>query len=94
MNSYNCRPHACPVPYTKETLRQIWEKARPPPSNWDKAEWRMDAFHALMKWSKYGKRAEYGWEVDRIVPLYKGGGNDMANLRPMHWMNSGARQDW
>ena len=54
----------------------------------------MDAFHALMQWSKYGKRAKYGWEVDHIVPPSRGGGSDMGNLRPMHWMNNGARHEW
>ena len=82
------------MPYTREVLRQIWRKAVPPPPPWDKSEWRMDAFHALMKWSDYGRRAEYGWEVDRIVPLSRGGGSSMGNLRPMHWLNNTADHDW
>ena len=80
--------------YTSEALRLIWQKAAPPPPPWNRSEWRLDAFHALMQWSKYGKRAKYGWEVDHIVPLSKGGGNDMGNLRPMHWMNNGAGHEW
>ena len=83
-----------PVPYTEEKLRQIWEKARPPPPNWDKSEWRLDAFHALIKWSKFGSQEEYGWEVGRIVPPHRGGGGDMSNLRPMHWLNNGAEHEW
>ena len=54
----------------------------------------MDAFHALMKWSNYGRRVEYGWEVDHIVPLSRGGGSDMDNLRPMHWLNNTADHEW
>ena len=80
--------------YTKEVLWQIWQKSTPPPPPWDESEWRLDAFHALMRWSKYGKQAKYGWEVDHIIPRSRGGGSDMANLRPMHWMNNGARPDW
>ena len=63
------------------------------PAPWDESEWRLDAFHALMKWSKYGKKAKYGWEVDRIAPASRGGGDNMGNLRPMHWMNAGAKYD-
>ena len=53
--------------YDSDELRHIWQKAAPAPSPRSPSEWRMDAFHALIKWSKYGKRAEYGWEVDWIV---------------------------
>lgn len=101
----SCRPRGIPnnysrtllppsVSYTEEKLRQIWEKADTPPPNWDKSEWRLDAFHALIKWSKYGRREEYGWEVDRIVPPRRGGGDDMSNLRPMHWLNHGVEDGW
>lgn len=91
---YDCRPPHAPVSYTTEELCHIWQKAAPPPPPWDRNEWRIDAFHALMKWSMHDRRKEYGWEVDHIVPPSKGGGGDMRNLRPMHWINSGALQDW
>ena len=58
--------------YAAEALRRIGEKAAPPPTPWDRSEWRMDAFHALKQWSKYGKRAKYGWEVDHTVPPSRG----------------------
>ena len=80
--------------YTKEELWDIWKKAVPPPPPWDENEWHIDAFHALIKWSMYGRQKEYGWEVDHIVPPSKGGGDEMRNLRPMHWINNGALQDW
>ena len=35
---------------------------------------------------KYGDtKSEYGWEIDHIKPLAKGGGNEMENLQPLHW---------
>lgn len=79
--------------YADEELRQIWQKASPAPSPRSPSEWRMDAFHALIKWSGYGKRTEYGWDVDYITPRSMGGRGDMGNLRPMHWMNNTARQE-
>lgn len=79
--------------YDSEELGQIWQKAAPAPKSWSPSEWRMDAFHALIRRSEYGKRTEYGWEVDHITPRSKGGGDGVGNLRPMHWMNSTARQD-
>ncbi len=78
--------------YDSDELRHIWQKAAPAPSPRSPSECRMDAFHALIKWSRYGKRAEYGWDVDWIVPSCRGGSDSMVNLRPMHWMNS-ARQN-
>lgn len=79
--------------YADEELRQIWQKAEPAPKPRSPSEWRMDAFHALIKWSKYGKRTEYGWDVDYIMPRSRGGRDCMGNLRPMHWMNNTARQE-
>lgn len=40
----------------------------------------------------YGQEgSEYGWDVDHINRRRSGGGNNLANLRPMHIQNNRSR---
>lgn len=54
--------------------------------NYDPNMWRKDHCGAWIGRDHYGNRgSEYGWEIDYIKPLSKGGGNILSNLRPLHW---------
>ena len=65
----------------------IWEKAaKIPGRELECAEWRMDAFGNVIRYSQYGDRsAECGWEYDHAVPSALGGLNIFANKRPLHY---------
>lgn len=53
---------------------------------------RKDDFGAWMQYDQYGDRsAQYGWEIDHIVPVDKGGSDDLSNLRPLHWQNNASK---
>jgi hypothetical protein len=35
----------------------------------------------------------YGWEIDHVLPLSRGGDSDLRNLRPMQWENNRKKAD-
>ena len=64
-----------------------WQNASPIPG-YDPALWRMDCDGRVIKWSDYGIKSDHGWEIDHIVPVALGGGDDVSNLRARHWMGN------
>ena len=41
----------------------------------------------------YGEESEYGWEIDHVLPLSKGGTHDISNLEPLQWQNNRTKGD-
>ena len=41
----------------------------------------------------YGKTEKWGWEIDHIKPVSKGGTDDIDNLQPLFWENNRAKSD-
>lgn len=40
-----------------------------------------------------GESFYYGWTIDHILPISKGGDNSLNNLEIMHWMNNAEKAD-
>ena len=79
--------------FSESTVVQVWEKGTIGPG-YDPRAWRKDQCGAWIGRSYYGDRnSKYGWEIDHITPVSHGGGDELSNLRPLHWENNAATQD-
>ena len=79
--------------FTEQEKRAAWNKAREV-DGYDKNMFRKDACGAWIAWSKYGARDnDYGWEIDHIYPMERGGDNHPENLRALHYRNNTSKAD-
>jgi hypothetical protein len=75
-------------PFTGLLKATIWLNAAVVPGK-DIALWRQDPCGAQMYWHDYGKtNSTYGWEVDHLLPVARGGTDDTSNLQALHWKNN------
>ncbi|MDR3249988.1 MAG: hypothetical protein LBS95_02830 [Mycoplasmataceae bacterium] len=53
---------------------------------------RKDVAGAYIKISEYNKETEFGWVLDLLEPLEKGGKLEVNNCLALHWKNAKARK--
>jgi hypothetical protein len=80
--------------FSEEVKRAVWQKAAAIPGT-DPRLRRKDVCGAWIDWEKYGDLSPggYGWEVDHVVPVSKGGNDITTNLQPLHWENNRTKGD-
>src|SRR5216117_3378425 len=73
-------------PFSAEVIEAVWQKARAMGTS---AILRVDAWGWTIVRQDYGNiRSRYGWEIDHIVPVSHGGGDDLSNLQALQWENN------
>lgn len=79
--------------FSEEDKRLAWSKAFAVPGR-DPRVIRKDNCGAWIKWTEYGNTDnEWGWEIDHIYPVARGGTNIHTNLQALHWKNNRAKGD-
>lgn len=80
--------------FSQDEVEAVWEKGTVVPGN-DSNNLRKDDCGAWIQKSQYGKTEQngYGWEIDHIVPIAKGGTDVLSNLQPLQWQNNRHKGD-
>lgn len=79
--------------FSGEVILSVWRKGTVVPG-YNPAEWRKDQCGAWIGFKFYGDRSsDYGWEIDHIISVAHGGGDNLSSLRPLHWRNNVKKSD-
>ena len=71
----------------------VWRRGRIV-AGYDPAKFRQDACQSWMRYTDYGDtNSLYGWEIDHILAVARGGSDSLWNLQPLQWENNRQKGD-
>ena len=76
--------------FDSATVELVWRKGRLE-SNFPGIG--RDCCGALLRRSQYGMETPWGWEIDHIQPVARGGTDDLSNLQPLQRENNRLKGD-
>jgi 5-methylcytosine-specific restriction endonuclease McrA len=80
-------------PFSSNEVSLVWRKATVV-AGYDQNQYRKDVCGHWIQYGAYGNtNSEYGWEIDHIKPLAKGGSDDLSNLQPLYWETNRDKAD-
>ena len=80
--------------FSDQEIKRIWDEKGIVVEGYDKDLYRKDAAGAWIAFHSYDNpESVFGWVIDHIWPLSRGGDDNMLNLRPLHWKNNESKGD-
>jgi hypothetical protein len=60
----------------------------------DSSRFRKDRFGFWIAWAEYGRCTMYGWEIDHVLPVSRGGIDHESNCAATHWSANRAKSNF
>ncbi|WP_287621133.1 HNH endonuclease [Parabacteroides sp.] len=78
--------------FSEQIIDAVWQSSKTE-EGYNPDIWRKDFTSAWIRRDLYGMSHEFGWEIDHLKPISKGGTDELSNLQALHWQNNRRKGD-